>query len=181
MSKTKQKLLTKTFSLVALTTIVLHAIVSHASDLDPGFYLGADLGKSSYKQTSVSSEDPAFGLKLGYQFTPHLATEVLFRSLSFNLDGPFSSSAYYPDSNRSIAVLGILPIDANFSTNARLGFGKTSMHSSRLAKKDYQKSETLVSIGGSYSLTQNWRLNLEATRFNQSSVTLITVGTEIHF
>ena len=181
MSKTKHKLLTKVFSQIALATIVLHASLSHASDLDPGFYLGADLGKSSYKQTDVSSRDPAFGLKIGYQFTPHLATEVFFRSLSFNLDGPFSDSTYYPDSNRSVAVLGILPIDENFSIYARLGFGKTSMHSSRIAKKDYQKSETLMSIGGSYKLTQKWRLNLEATRFNQSSVILITVGTEIHF
>lgn len=181
MKTSKRKLMSKTFKQAALATVLLGASITHASDFEPSIYLGADAGKSSYTQPGVSTGDPTFGLKLGYQMTPHFAAEVLLRSLSFRIDGPFTDSAYYPENNRSIAMLGILPMGEHFSTYAKLGVGATTMHSASVARKDFEKTEAMLSIGGNYALSKNWKLYVEATHFNQLGVNLFTVGAQFHF
>jgi hypothetical protein len=181
MISTTEKLMSKVFKLAALASILLSASVTHAGEPEPGFYVGADLGKSSSTQAGVSTRESTVGLKLGYQITPHLATEVLVRALNARIDGPFADSAYYPENNHSVAVLGMLPISENFSAYTRLGVGETTMHSARVAKKDYKKTEAMVSIGGNYTLSEKWSFYLEATHFNQSGVKLIALGTQFCF
>lgn len=171
------KLLTR----VTLIGLLLSTASAQADDLHSGIYVGADLGKSSYKQPGVSDSDPTFGIRIGYQFTPYIATEFLIRSLSFRIDGPFADSAYYPENNRSLALLGTLPLTTETSIYTRLGVGETTMHSARVAKVDYQKSESMMSIGAAYQVSKTWRLNIEASRFDKSKITLITVGTQYHF
>lgn len=181
MTLSRKNILFKMLVRTTMTAMLFCAISAKADNLEPGFYLGADVGRSSYKQPGVNSGDPTFGLKAGYQFNSNFAAEVLVRSLSFRLDGLFADSAYYPESNRSFALLGSLPIANKVSIYARLGLGETTMHSARKAKHDYQKSEAMVSVGSAYDLTKSWRLHVEASRFDQSKIRLLTLGAQFYF
>lgn len=181
MTLSNRHLILKVFARTTLTAIMLGAMSAKADDLESGFYLGADVGRSSYKQPGFNSGDPSFGLKVGYQFNANFAAEVLVRSLSFRFDGPYADSAYYPESNRSLALLGSLFIANKVSIYARLGLGETTMHAARIAKHDYQKSEAMMSVGCAYDLTKSWRLNVEASRFDQAKVSLFTLGAQFHF
>jgi hypothetical protein len=181
MTITISKLTLKVLGCAALSTLLLGSRFAKANDLEPGFYLGADAGRSNYKQSGINSGDPTFGLKVGYQFNANFAAEVLVRSLNFRFDGPFADSAYYPESNRSLALLGSLPIAHNVSAYLRLGLGETTMHAASATKHDYQKSEAMMSVGAAYHLTKSWQLNLEASRFDRSKVSSFTIGAQFHF
>ncbi|PHV04878.1 hypothetical protein CSQ96_23095 [Janthinobacterium sp. BJB412] len=169
------------FKRAALASLLLASSTSFAADFEPGIYVGADIGRSSYKQPGVSDGDAAFGLKLGYQATPNFGAEIIARSLSFRIDGPFADSAYYPDSHVGVAAVGKVPLNERFNLYGRLGVGRTKMHSARVANKDQNETEALFGAGIGYAFSPKWQMSLEATRFNKSEITLVTLGVQYNF
>src|SRR5471032_2617541 len=111
-----------------LNTILLGGVIAAAPAFaapafEPGVYFGINGGRASVTSNYVdNSNDITLGGTAGYQFTQNLGAEIYTRSLSFNpFKGIFAQAGYYPDQDTGIAVLGSVPLNAQFSAYGRVG------------------------------------------------------------
>jgi OmpA-OmpF porin, OOP family len=159
---------------------LLAATTVHAADAD-GFYVSAGLGQSqvSFDGTDFntnSSPSPlttvdaskktgdVYGVNVGYSVNRYLAAEVGYVNLGQPVYG-YTSSGGVAHSTLNIsgltaAVVGKLPVAANFSLLGSVGLASYSMtrdpyHSWGTNPVGTSKSGTthLLSIGGEYALT----------------------------
>lgn len=154
-----------------------------APAFQPGPYIGVDAARASVSSRYVDdSNDISLGLTAGYQATPNLAIEANAHSLSFN---PFrdllAPAGYYPDQHYGVAVVGSAPLNDDVSIFVKGGIGSTRMHSTRNSIPDRNETDPVIGLGVRYGFSNNWALNLEASRLTKTDVTLISVGVRYQF
>lgn len=132
--------------------VALAAVPAVAAD--SAWYVGADLGNTNFKEDGDKSNRVGFGATVGYRINENVALEVQARRLGRS--GDLSANAV------SASVLGILPLENNFSLYARLGYGRNSLKED-LGSVEYSvhKSKALFGLGASYAIDKNWSVRAE--------------------
>lgn len=153
------------------------------SAFQPGAYAGVDAARASVSSRYVDdSNDISLGLTVGYQATPNIAVEATARSLSFN---PFrdllAPAGYYPDQHYGVAMVGLAPMSDAVSVYAKAGVGRTRMHATSNKLSDRNETDPIIGIGVRYGFSNNWALNMEASRLTKTDVTLISAGVRYQF
>lgn len=121
---------------------------------DSAWYVGADLGNTNFKQEDDKANRVGFGATVGYRVNENVALELQARRLGRS--GDLSANAV------SASVLGILPLENNFSLYARLGYGRNSLElDSGSADYTVRKSKALFGLGASYAIDKNWSVRAE--------------------
>ncbi|NRR34045.1 porin family protein [Oxalobacteraceae bacterium] len=154
-----------------------------APAFEPGVYVGADIGRASISSKYADdSKDVSLGFNVGYQATQNFGVELYTRSLNFRMfNGVFGDSSYYPDQHYGVAVLGAIPINERFSAYGRLGVGRTKMHSSVVAKKDYNETDPNIGAGVRFAFSQRWSMDVEFSRLTKSEVNILSTGFRFQF
>jgi len=189
-----------------LAAIAASAACSAALAQDTGFYVGAALGQSSYREAcadfnrvagtggnafTCTREDTAGKLFAGWRFLRYLAAEVSY--IDYGEAKATSAVAGAPATGTSkvkaagISALGILPVGERFSILGRLGLletrTRTQVSGAVSGLEDKDETEMHVGIGALYQFSRGrgWGMRLEYERLNDSKIDLFSLGVQYQF
>ena len=178
-------------------TLAATATTANAQSTEPNVYVGAGLslnrsnnlgsnidgvfgaqGISSSSSVSTSSTNP--NLRLGYQFNPNWAVEASYDRIgnlavqsAISQPAPDTANGTWNARGLGLHVLGIMPVDKQWSFYGRLGVEqwRTSLSVASNAGGTTQLSNTsnnaslALGAGTSYALSKNIDLTGEYTRY----------------
>lgn len=166
-------------ALSLLTIVGLMAGAAHAAPgSEPGWYLGADVGRSELK-VEQGPEETAFAIHGGYRLTRHLAIEATYADLGdFGYTVPCPEVCIpelYPQrvdesiKRLDVALLGIVPFGERVEAYARVGAARTDTDTtvSALAGTFSRSSDTsdlVYGVGLRVHLDAPWSLRLQWDR-----------------
>ncbi|TFW30415.1 hypothetical protein E4L96_00085 [Massilia arenosa] len=163
-----------------IAALALFATAASAADtILPGFYAGADLGRST--ADDYDGHETSYGGFLGYQINQNFAAELGYRRLAdttvrfagYNVDAKVDQTA--------ISVLGIVPLQKNFSVYGRLGYNhlkaKASLAGYSASDSD---NKVLYGVGVTYAFTPAIVGRAEVQRPSSDSTNL-SVGVAFTF
>jgi len=176
----------------------LFAVVSVSSAAfaeGAGAYAGLNLGVGKPNINTPNGEDKQSsavgGIVLGYKFNPYLAVEGQYSGIgkvTDNVSGSAKGDA------ASLAVLGILPLNENFSLYGKLGVAatKTTVSSSLSPMSDATRTGVTYGLGAEYNLNQNVGLRVGWDHYNAAvddvgnheknvNANVATIGAVYHF
>lgn len=168
------KLITSMF----VAMLAVFASVAHAGDLPGNFYVGADVGRSSYTSPGLTdTRATSYGVNGGYAYTKNLAVEASYADLGDVATGAVKTKANVTD----LAAVGTYNISNAFAMYGRLGYawadtdtaGATTRHDS-----------VTYGAGVSYRLTDAIDLRGGMKRYGlsgSSHVTNLNAGLRYNF
>lgn len=187
-----------------LAAIAAWAACSPALAQDTGFYAGAALGQSSYREGcadfnrvagtsgtafTCTREDTAGKLFAGWRFLRHLAAEVSY--IDYGEAKATSAVAGAPATGTTkvkaagISALGILPVGERFSILGRLGLlqvnTRTQVSGAVSGLEDDDETEMHVGIGALYQFSGAWGMRVEYERLNDTKIDLFSLGVQYRF
>lgn len=131
-----------------IALLVSTTFAASAFAADQGFYVGANVGQSSTDTYNLSTKTgTAFSLLGGYQFMKYVAAEVQYNDFG---SPTFTGGTSPKLSGYSLAAVGILPFNEQWSLLGRLGYASTKIGS----PVDQSKSDITYGIGGQYNINQ---------------------------
>lgn len=158
---------------IAIATVFSALIASPAIAGDG--YLGVNVGQNKIDVSSVK-ESTAFGILGGYAYNENLAAEVAYIDLG-SAERNFSTSKL-TGNVISIAAVGSLPLNNDFSVFAKLGYAQSKIEVPGISET---KSDLTYGIGAQYnaSKTVGIRLGYDSFKVGTTSTkdsALITIG-----
>lgn len=150
-------------------TIVIFLLASTLSYAQDGsFYAGVTAGHIEYKlhePLAFNTSANILGLHAGYQFTEYLSLETEYLSTTdFDLsDFSIKRSLF------SLSLLPSFPINENWETFARLGYGHTKSRTKGITGLEHSEylNEYLVGIGLTRHFSSTYaRVEIQRTRNN---------------
>jgi OmpA-OmpF porin, OOP family len=152
---------------------ILSAFVA-APALAADTYLGVNVGKNQTDYSGVNSST-AIGVLGGYTINQHVAAEVAYTNLG-SADTKYGTSL--TGHVFSIAAVGSLPLNNDFSLLGKLGLASSTVEESGYSES---KSDLTYGIGAQYnaSKTVGIRLGYDSFKVGSSNTkdsTLITIG-----
>jgi OmpA-OmpF porin, OOP family len=187
-----------------LAAIAAWAACSPALAQDTGFYAGAALGQSSYREGcadfnrvagtggtafTCTREDTAGKLFAGWRFLRYLAAEVSY--IDYGEAKATSAVAGAPATGTTkvkaagISALGILPVGERFSILGRLGLlqvnTRTQVSGAVSGLEDDDETEMHVGIGALYQFSGGWGMRVEYERLNDTKIDLFSLGVQYRF
>lgn len=126
--------------------------VASASAAGNSWYVGADVGRTTFKADGESDGQTGFGALVGYQLNDNVAFEGALRRLaSQDIDvGTVRANA------AQVSVLGLLPLANGFSVYARLGLTHNVLEVAvKGATVSFDSNAAVIGIGAQYQLGNN--------------------------
>lgn len=177
------------------TLLALASVSGTAFAEDTGAYAGLNLGIGKPDINTPNGEDKQSsavgGIVLGYKFNPYLAVEGQYTGIgkvTDNVSGSAKGDA------ASLAVLGILPLNENFSLYGKLGVAatKTTVSSSLSPMNDATRTGVTYGLGAKYNLNKSIGLRVGWDHYNASiedaanheknvNANVATIGAVYHF
>lgn len=171
------------------------AISGTAFAEDAGIYGGLNLGVGKPDINMPNGRDKessaVAGIVLGYKFNPYLAVEGQYTGIgkvTDNVSGSAKGDA------ASLAVLGILPLNQNFSLYGKIGVAatKTTVSSSLSPMNDATRTGVTYGLGAEYNVNQKVGVRLGWDHYNAAiddfgnheknvNADVATVGVVYHF
>lgn len=196
--------------IAALLVAFASALPAHsaASEIDGGWYFGADVGRSNIaleKQTNVLDEDysdRAIAVHGGYRFTRHIAIEGTYADLgesTYTLDIcegiciPEQTTLDVQQSGKrlDLSLVGSLPLSEKFEVYARAGVARTEFDTVArsllsTSKTDSSEIAALLGVGMRVHFDAPWSLRLQwdRGRFSEDAeleVDVLWLGVEHRF
>lgn len=138
--------------IVALAALALTAL--SASAADNSWYVGADIGSTSFKWTGDSATKTGFGGLVGYTLNQNVAFEGSVRRLG-------SQNGVNVDAWQASA-LGLLPLNQQFTVYGRLGATRNSVsETTNNVTVSANKTRALIGVGVDYKIDKSWALRAE--------------------
>lgn len=142
----------KKFIAAALLSVAV-APAFAAPTADSGYYVGVDVGNGKIRPdcsggciASSKDSDTVGGILLGYQYNKNLAVEIKYTGTgkweAANNGGDFKSDAF------ALAVVGIAPINNEFSVYGKLGVASNQIKVSGTMATNYQDTRRTAATGG---------------------------------
>jgi OmpA-OmpF porin, OOP family len=174
---------------VALNGWVLVGMFASASalaDVQPGFYVGAGVGKASIEvdDAGFDADDTAFKVFGGYNFNPNFAVELAF------IDGGAPDERFGPGSVEvavdgiNVSALGRLPVNEVFSVFGKIGFAsydvevKGRFGNNVVASEDGSDEDLSYGIGAAFNIgtAVELRGEYEAVDISDGSFNVLSVS-----
>src|SRR5512146_2358997 len=170
--------------------------VAFASAANAQGYVGIGFGQGHASMPGVSTtvlglaftgaadktNDTAYKLYGGYQFTPNWGFEVGYNDLGnkYSVAGSFGGTAYnatYKMDNLYVAATGTLPLQGGFSLLGKLGIAANKVSGGQICAggscasfaADDSKTDVMVGIGAQYAFMKNWAARLEYENYGKVS------------
>ena len=138
--------------IVALAALALTAL--SASAADNSWYVGADIGSTTFKVTGDSDSKTGYGALVGYTLNQNIAFEGSVRRLG--------SESGVDVNAWQASVLGLLPLNQQFTVYGRLGVTRNSLDiSQNNVDVSVNKTRALIGVGVDYKIDKNWALRAE--------------------
>jgi OOP family OmpA-OmpF porin len=138
----------------AIAVLLSTFVAAPAIAADEGFYVGADVGRSSTNYSDLSSKTgTAFSVLGGYQFMKYLAAEIQYNDFGSIKD---TGGTSYKINGYSGAAVGIFPFNDQWSLLGKLGYASTKLGN----PANTTKSGITYGIGGQYNINQAWGVRL---------------------
>jgi OOP family OmpA-OmpF porin len=197
------------------------AFAAHNNNNNSGFYLDGSLGvshtsidKSSFDaaltslgatnlSSSVSENDVGFKLQAGYQVNSYLAVEGGYVNLGkFKYNATFSgvsSTVSFEPSGWNLDVLGIMPINNQFSVFVKAGMIRAKVEDTVSATNGSSSASEIVTatnwkpnygVGVTYTLSRNSAVRAELEQYRKlgddattgsGDVNLLSIGYQYKF
>jgi OOP family OmpA-OmpF porin len=171
---------------------------------ETGFYIGAGVGNSSYREACAdfnrlagqadafgctSSEDTAQKAFAGWRLHQYLALEVSYIDFGEAKGSGTVAGAPVTATTKvkaaGLSALGILPLSERVSVYGRLGMlevkTRTQIEGGMAAVEDDDETELHVGIGALFNLARDWGVRLEYERLNDTKIDLISIGVQYRF
>lgn len=182
--------------LFLLIALLLPVAAAHAQD--SGFYLGAGLGQSKFKDwcntggTSITlatceDTDTAWKLLGGYRFNRYVAAEASFVEWGeVTASTPSGAQAAASQHSYGLAAVGTLPLGERFELFGKVGFLMTEQEtrSANVANPrtvDRDETELHYGLGARFLFTKNWALRGEWENTEKLKVEMLSIGVEYRF
>jgi OOP family OmpA-OmpF porin len=187
-----------------LRALLLWALLGapFAQAQDTGWYVGAAVGQSSYREIcrdfdSIAGAPGAFncqtreatGGKLfaGWRFHRNLAVELSYldfgKARTTGTVSGATTEGTMATKAAGLSALGLLPVTDNLWIFGRLGGLQTQTNSTLngagLASRD--ETEIHTGIGGLYQLSRRWAARLEYERAADVKIDFISLGVQYRF
>lgn len=140
----------KKIALIALLTTF--AATPALADNTGKAYLGADLGSATYSNVSPFPNPGMFRIAGGYHFNPMFAAEIGYTYFGEStVTGPLGSATLNASSFQ-VAVVGSLPLNAQFDLIGKLGLAANSAKASNTlgTSTSTSQSSVLFGVGAQY-------------------------------
>lgn len=199
--------LVKVFIVAAVFSVInLAAGVARAAPgVEPGWYVGADVGRSELKfDGGADSSDTAFAVHGGYRFGRYFAVEASYADLGsfgYTLDCPpglacvpelFPQQTDVSARRLDLALLGIVPFGDRWEAHAKLGYARTKFDTTvrvgQFGISDFSddNSDLIYGVGLRFHFDPPWSLRLQWERIpdiNDSNEDLdaLWLGAEYRF
>ena len=167
--------------MIALAALAF--VAAHASAADKTWYIGGDIGSTQFKADGDKERKTGFGATLGYSLNENFAIELQARRLgkaSFTETvGAVTYNSTLKVNSLSASVLGIVPVNKEFSLFGRLGYSRNSLDLSTKASNvagtvvfDGHKNKALFGFGGDYAFDKNLSLRAEYVNLGKNKVNI---------
>lgn len=166
--------------------IILAALAiasAHACAADKTWYVGGDISSTQLKDQDDKQRKTGFGATLGYSLSENFAVELQARRLGVTSSTDTFASVTYQAKVRthslSASVLGILPLNNEFSLFGRVGYARNTLHvavkssdaSANIDERGHS-NKALFGFGGNYQFDKHLGLRLEYVNLGKNKVTL---------
>jgi OOP family OmpA-OmpF porin len=159
---------------------------------DGGFYLGAALGQSKFKEwcdpvfSSCKDTDTSWKLLGGYRFNRYVAAEATYLDWGEVTAGTSSGARVAAEQHSyGLALVGTLPIGERFELFGKAGFVKTEQETRRITPNpstfNREETELNYGLGVKYAFTRNWALRGEWENTDKLKVEMLSIGVEYRF
>ena len=158
---------------IAIAAILSAFVAAPAIAAD--VYLGVNAGQNAIDVSTVKSST-AFGVLGGYTFNENIAAEVAYTDLG-SAERTFSPNKL-TGNVMSIAAVGSLPLNKDFSLFAKLGYAQSKIDVPGISET---KSDLTYGIGAQYNASKTVGIRLGYDSFkvgttNTKDSALITIG-----
>ncbi|MDI4632128.1 porin family protein [Pelomonas sp. V22] len=171
--------------IIALAALAF--IAAHASAADKTWYIGGDVGSTQFKADGDKERKTGFGATLGYSLNENVAFELQARRLGkaslTETVGSVNYTTTLKANSLSVSVLGILPLNNEFSLFGRLGYARNSLDLSTKASNaagtvsfDGHKNKALFGFGADYKINNNLSLRAEYVNLGKNKVNVGGIG-----
>jgi OOP family OmpA-OmpF porin len=170
-------------------SLVFHA--AHAQQT--GFYLGASLGQSTFKEfcaggpTVLTCDDKEMAWKLfgGYRFNPYVAVEATYVDWGEVSGTVTPGPRVVPLSQTAIGigVVGSIPLGPQFSVFGKVARLWTEQETPASLSGNFKRDEKEYQrgLGGRFAFAPNWAARAEWERANNTKVEMLSIGLEYRF
>jgi len=156
-------------------------IAAQASAAEKTWYVGGDISSTQFKADGDKERKTGFGATLGYSLSENFAIELQARRLGSASFSETIDSVTYSTKVRanslSASVLGIVPVNNEFSLFGRLGYSRNSLdfsvkpsNASVTINADGHKNKVLYGFGGNYQFDKNLGLRLEYVNLGKNKI-----------
>ena len=176
-----------------LLAAAIACAAASAAAQDRGWYAGAALGQSTFKEFCSSSalscdeKDTAWKLFGGYRFNPYFAVEGTYLDWG-EASGTINTASGVRtiplgQTGMGIAAVGSLPIRPQFSLFGKVGYVWTTQETPASASGNFEREEEELhyGLGVRLAFTPNWGARAEWERADKTKVELFSIGLEYRF
>ncbi|RQO63295.1 hypothetical protein DBR47_01755 [Paucibacter sp. KBW04] len=167
----KQSTMKKIFAAAALSLIA-----ASASAAGNGWYVGADVGSTKFKNEGETITKTGFGALVGYSLSENVAFEATVRRLgSWDVDSVDTSA-----NALQVSVLGILPLGNGFSLYGRLGASRNSLDASyQNVTASVSSTEAVFGLGAAYQINNNFSVRAEYADLGNNKIEAGNFSTKV--
>jgi len=159
---------------------------------DSGFYLGAGIGQSKFKEwcdiplASCKDTDTSWKLLGGYRFNRYIAAEGTYVDWGEVTASTASGAQAAADQHSyGLAVVGTLPLGERFELFGKAGFLMTEQETRRITPNpstlSRDETEFHYGLGARFLFTKNWALRGEWENTEKLKVEMLSIGVEYRF
>lgn len=167
--------------IIALAALAF--IAAHASAADKTWYIGGDIGSTQFKADGDKERKTGFGATLGYSLNENVAFELQARRLGKATFNETISNVNYTSTFKvnslSVSVLGIVPLNNEFSLFGRLGYARNTLdlsikpsNASASITADGHKNKALFGFGADYKIDKNLSLRAEYVNLGKNKISI---------
>jgi OmpA-OmpF porin, OOP family len=151
----------KILAVALLSTFVAAPVL--AADNTGKAYIGADLGSATYSNVSPFPNPGMFRIAGGYHFSPMIAAEIGYTYFGESKVTIGPDSATLNASSFQFAVVGSLPLNAQFDLIGKLGLAANSAKSSNTLGYSYSASQSsvLFGVGAQYHVNSQFAVRAQ--------------------
>jgi len=176
---------------IALAAFLAAFVAAPALAGDTGAYISAELGSATLKNAQPFPDPGLFGFAAGYRFSPNIAAELGFTGFGDSTISSGSASVTMKLSSFHPAVVGMYPINDQFSVFGKLGLAMNSEKYTTnfsASTTSYTQNSLYFGLGGQYNFNKQFGMRLQYESFGDFdnvpppySATAVSVGVVYNF
>lgn len=163
--------------IIALAAIAALSTVAQAD----GFYVGGDVGKTSWKDDGETLKDTSFAVFGGYAFNDTVSLELGYRNLGKDTVTIAKVPVTVKGNALQLSAVLSAPLSADFSVFGRLGVNRLEAKASSagVSEKD-NETKALIGFGARYAISKQFGLRAEFQK-PASNIKVFSFGADYRF